>query len=75
MIVFAVMFAAVARAPVANRGLIVYGVLLKASYCGVTSFHWVTDQLPGMWKPFVGIDLAMALLFVWAYSLLRARAT
>jgi hypothetical protein len=73
LIIFAVMFAAIARAPLAQRGLILYGVLLKAAYCGVTSFHWITAGLPGMWKPFVWIDLAMGVLFLWAYSVLRSR--
>ena len=71
LIIFANMFAAIARSPLANRGLIIYGILLKAAYCGVTSFYWITEGLPGMWKPFVLIDLAMAALFVLAYSLLR----
>jgi hypothetical protein len=70
LIIFGIMFAAVARDPHANRGLIVYGVLLKAAYCGVTSFYWITSGLPGMWKPFVWIDLVMAVLFVRAYSVL-----
>jgi hypothetical protein len=71
LIVFAIMFGAIARNPVANRGLILYGLLLKASYCGVTSYYWITDGLPGMWKPFVWIDLVMAALFVWAANLLK----
>jgi len=73
LIVFAIMFAAIARAPVANRGLIVYGVLLKAAYCSVTSFYWVKEGIPWIWQPFVILDVVMALLFIWAYSLLRPR--
>jgi hypothetical protein len=75
LIIFAIMFAAIARRPLANYGLIIYGLLLKAAYCSVTSFYWITGDIPGMWKPFVWIDLVMAVLFVWAYSLLRPRAT
>jgi hypothetical protein len=74
LLVFAILFANIARAPLAQRGLIVYGILLKAAYCGVTSFYWITSGLPAMWKPFVWIDLVMAALFGWAYSLLRPRA-
>lgn len=71
LIVFGIMFASIARRPLVDRGLIVYGILLKVAYCGVVSSYWITEDLPGMWKPFVWIDLAMAVLFVWAYSLLR----
>ena len=74
LIIFAIMFGAIARGPVANRSLILYGLSLKAAYCGVTSFYWIMDGLPGMWKPFVWIDLVMAVLFIQAYSLLRPRA-
>jgi hypothetical protein len=75
LIIFAILFAAIARAPVANRGLIVYGVLLKAAYCSVTSFHWIKDGIPWIWQPFVIVDVVMALLFIWAYSVLRPRGS
>ena len=35
LIVFALMFMVIARAPIANRNLIPYGMLLKVSYCSV----------------------------------------
>lgn len=66
LIVFAIMFLAVARNPVANKNLIVYGILLKVSYCGVALFHWVSAGIPGMWKPFVYLDLIFLVLFIWA---------
>ena len=66
LIVFAAMFAAVARDPAANRNLIPFGILLKVSYCGVVFGYWFTTGIPGMWKPFAVADVAFALLFAAA---------
>jgi len=71
LIVFAVMYAAIAMDPVRNRNLIPYGMLLKVSYCGVVLFHWVTAGIPGLWKPFCIIDLVFLIFFVWAWLVLR----
>jgi len=71
LLIFGLMFLAVARNPVQNRGLIPFGVLLKVAYCGVTTWYWVREGVPLMWKPFVVVDAAMAVLFVWAYAVLR----
>ncbi len=68
LIVFAVMFAAIVRNPIRNRGLILYGIALKVSYCAVAISYWAMTDIPGMWKPFAIIDLLMAALFVWAYA-------
>lgn len=70
LLIFALMFANIARAPVANRGLIQYGILLKIAYCGVSGWYWLAAGIPTMWKPFTIIDLAMGVLFVWAYMIL-----
>jgi hypothetical protein len=75
LLIFGLMFAAIARDPAGQRQLIVYGILLKLAYCSVAGFHWAATGIPGMWKPFVVIDLVMGLLFVWAYlSLARGPA-
>lgn len=74
LIVFALMFVAVARNPAANRNLIPYGMLLKLSYCGVVFYHWAGAGLPAMWKPFAIVDLVFLLLFAWAYTRLRSPA-
>lgn len=71
LIVFALMFVAIARSPRENRTLIPYGILLKVSYCGVVFFHWYTTDIPYIWKPFALIDLLFLVLFVWAYISLR----
>jgi hypothetical protein len=78
LIVFAIMFFAIAARPHARRELILYGIMLKISYCGVTLYHWLAGGLPGMWKPFTVADLTFLILFVWAFAALaradRARA-
>jgi hypothetical protein len=74
LLIFGLMFAAVARDPVRNRNLIPFGILLKIAYCGVTSWYWLEGGLPGMWKPFVVVDAVMGVLFVWAYAVLRGGA-
>jgi len=71
LVVFALMFVAIARKPVENRNLIPYGIGLKASYCLVTLYYWFAGSLPGMWKPFTLFDLVFAVLFYWAYVSLR----
>lgn len=67
LIIFAIIFARIARDPVGNRGQIVYGILLKAAYCGLAFYYWAATDIPWVWKPFAIIDLAMGVLFVVAY--------
>ncbi len=74
LVVFALMFVAVARHPAKNRDLIPYGMLLKVSYSGVVIYHWVAVGLPWVWKPFAVIDVVFLVLFVWAYAQLRSPA-
>lgn len=71
LIVFAIMFAVIARNPFRNRNLIPFGILLKLSYCGVVLFHWFTAGLPNMWKPFCVADLVFLILFAWAWLAAR----
>ena len=70
LIVFALMFVSIARDPVANRGQILYGILLKVSYCAVAFYHWFAGGIPFIWKPFAIADLAFLVLFAWAYVVL-----
>jgi hypothetical protein len=74
LLVFAVMFAAIAMHPVKNRNLIPYGILLKVSYCGVVLFHWLSAGIPNMWKPFCIADLVFLALFAWAWTALGKEA-
>ncbi len=70
LVIFALMFVAIARDPVTNRGIIIYGILLKLSYCGLAFWYWFTAGIPNLWKPFAVIDLIMGVLFVWSHRLL-----
>lgn len=72
LIVFALMFTAVAVEPVRNRNLIPYGILLKISYSGIVFYYWATTGIPGMWKPFAIIDLLFMLAFIWAFRVIPA---
>ena len=71
LIVFAILFVAVARNQEANRNLIPYGMLLKVSYCGVAFWHWFQAGIPNMWKPWAIADFAFLVLFYAAYRRLR----
>ena len=67
LVVFGVMFVAIARRPLAGRNLIPYGIMLKVAYCGVVFYYWIAQGIPGMWKLIAVADLVFALLFAWAY--------
>ncbi len=74
LMVFGLMFAAVAIHPSANRNLIPYGILLKLSYVGLVGYYWATEPiLPWLFKPFLFADLVMLVLFVVAYMALGSR--
>jgi len=70
LIVFALLFIAIARNPKENRNLIPYGMLLKVSYCSVVFGYWFTTGISGMWKPFAIFDLIFLILFIMAYQYL-----
>jgi hypothetical protein len=70
LLVFAIMFAVIARDPIHNRRLIPYGILLKLAYCGVVFLHWFDGGIPGMWKPFAIFDLIFLVLFSLAFTAL-----
>ena len=67
LIVFAVLFFRVARDPVRNRELILYGCGLKVAYCGTVFWHAAADGIPSMWMPWAWADLAFLALFIWAW--------
>jgi len=67
LIVFAAMFFRIAADPVRNRGLIVYGALLKVSYSGLAFYYQLTQGIPAMWIPWAWIDLAFLALFLLAW--------
>jgi hypothetical protein len=76
LVVFGLMFLAVAARPHANRNLIFYGLLMKLSYGGVILWHWVgtSPGIDDLWKPFAVLDVIWAALFLWAYGRLGGPA-
>lgn len=73
LIVFGIMFIAVAKRPLENRNLIPYGILLKVSYCSVVFSYWILGRLSTIWKPFAIADLVFGVLFWLAYRELGER--
>ena len=69
LIIFGIMFFAVAYDPIANRNLIVYGMLLKISYTGLVAYYWIASDCPTLFKPFAIIDAVMLVLFLLAYRI------
>jgi len=67
LVVFAAMFAAIARRPVANRNLIPYGIGLKVAYAGVVFWQWSLGQAATLWIPFAWADVTFAIAFAWAW--------
>ncbi len=72
LMIFGLMFLAVAVSPRGNRHLIPFGILLKASYVGVTGYYWLNGGVPDVFKPFLVIDALMLMLFAWAWVSLGA---
>ena len=76
LVIFGLMFAAVAVDPIGQRNLIRYGLLLKLSYCGLATYYWYAAELPTLFKPFIFVDAVMYGLFLASYlSLGKASAT
>jgi hypothetical protein len=73
LIVFAIMFFAVAKRPLENRNLIPYGILLKVSYCSVVFAYWILGRISMIWKPFAIADVVFGVLFWLAYRELGER--
>jgi hypothetical protein len=48
--------------------LIPYGIALKAAYCSLAFYYWLMTGIPGMWKTFALVDLAMGLACLWVYA-------
>lgn len=71
LIIFAIMFFKIASNPIVNRDLIIYGILLKVSYCTVVFTHWLIRNIPPIWVQFGFYDLIFLILFVMAFRTLK----
>jgi hypothetical protein len=67
LIIFGVMFLRIATDPLKNRELMLYGVALKASYCGVVFWYDLATGIPRLWLPWAWADLLFLVLFIIAW--------
>lgn len=72
LIIFALMFLAVASKPEENRNMMPYGIMLKLAYCSVVFIYWFGRGIPGMWKPFAIIDALFAIGFYWSWKAVKS---
>jgi hypothetical protein len=70
LMIFAAMFFHVARDPIANRSIMLYGVALKAGYSGLAFYYMANTGIPFMWVPWAWADLVFLVLFLmsWTYT-------
>jgi hypothetical protein len=71
VILFGVMFLAIAKDPQSRREWILLGMGLKASYFGVVFWHELLGGIPKLWIPGAWADLIFFLLFLAAWRNLR----
>lgn len=70
LMIFAAMFYRVARDPIPNRFIMLYGVALKTGYSGLIFYYMLTTGIPAMWVPWAWVDLVFLLMFLvaWRYT-------
>lgn len=71
LVIFGFLFFQIARRPVENRGLIVYGILLKVCYVATVGWHSFNGGVPAMWQWFAAADVLFAILFFWSMTILE----
>ena len=77
LVIFGCMFFTIARRPVENRNLVVYGIRLKCCYVATVAWHTHLGSVPAIWKYFAVADVVFGVLFLWSLMPLAsaARAT
>jgi hypothetical protein len=73
LMIFGLMFLMVGIRPLANRNLIPFGMLLKASYVGATGYYWANGGIHWVFQPFLYADAFMLIAFGWAYFALASK--
>jgi hypothetical protein len=70
LLIFAAMFLRVARDPITNRFIMLYGAALKTGYSGLVFYYLLTTGVPAMWVPWAWADLVFLVLFLlsWHYT-------
>ena len=74
LVIFGYMFCTIARRPVENRNLVIYGILLKCCYVGTVAWHTHLGSVPVIWKYFAYADVVFAGLFLWSLIPLTSAA-
>lgn len=75
LIIFGVLFAQIAINPAKHRGLIIYGMGLKASCSGLILYHHFVDGVSGFWISFAFADVGFLVLFSAAFVAIGKRRT
>lgn len=75
LMIFAAMFYRVARDPIANRFIMLYGVALKTGYSGIVFYYMATVGVPAMWVPWAWVDLVFLVLFLVSWNFTGKLAT
>jgi hypothetical protein len=71
LILFGIMFLRIGADPQSRRELILYGIGLKASYCGLVFWYQLHGGIPSLWIPWAWADLTFLLLFFASWRSLR----
>ncbi|HUJ10819.1 MAG TPA: hypothetical protein VL171_12400 [Verrucomicrobiae bacterium] len=75
LVIFGYMFLNIARRPIENRNLVIYGVLLKFCYVATVVWHSYQGSVPSIWKYFALADIVFAFLFLWSLKPLVSAAS
>jgi hypothetical protein len=73
LMIFGLMFAAVAFDPVSQRNLIRYGLLMKLNFCGLVAYYWMTSEVPILFRICAIADAILYVLFLVSYLKLGKR--
>ncbi len=62
--------------PLANLGVVMVGIVYKASYSALAAYYLATDQIPAMFFAWFGLfDFVFLIGFVWFLRWARGRPT
>ena len=63
LVIFGLMFLAIARRPLENQNLVKYGILLKVCYVSTAGWYWAHGDVPSLWKYFMAADTLFLVAF------------
>ena len=71
ILIFGIGFYLVYKNPIAHKGIVLLGILMKINYILVAFGNYFMSQLPGFYLPWAAIDVIFLILFIMAYSALN----